>query len=259
MGAWGTGIRQDDFVCDVEDAFEDCLRDGRSVTDASELIVEQYSDTLLYDPDEAPLLWIALADMQWKYGNLDPSILERVTHDFHSNIGMERWGDTSEKLYKQRKEVLAKFIDKISRPNPRPTRPPKRVTRKPKFAPGDCLSIKLDNGQYGAAIVLVADHSDPAYGKNLVGVLDYLSDDPPTGDVFSQRNWLKRTRSGWQGELDIVWYSHVGFRKMKHRLKVINNIPVLDMDPKDSLFYAGWNLLGQWVLLQSERDAERNE
>lgn len=31
MGTWGYGIRHDDFVCDVIGAFEDLLKDGKSV------------------------------------------------------------------------------------------------------------------------------------------------------------------------------------------------------------------------------------
>jgi hypothetical protein len=33
MGTWGVGIRQADFVCDVEHTFEDQLKDGKTIAD----------------------------------------------------------------------------------------------------------------------------------------------------------------------------------------------------------------------------------
>ena len=80
----------------------------------------------------------------------------------------------------------------------------------PKFRPGDCLSIRLGNGQYAAAVVLAADHSNVEYGKNLIGVLDYLSADKPTMDVFRKRKWLVRTHHNWNGQMDLAWYQPLG-------------------------------------------------
>jgi len=77
MGAWGTGVRQDDFVLDVAGEFEDHLKDGNSLGDATAFVRRKFSDAL-DDEDEGPLFWLALADMQWKYGDLDPSVLLRV-------------------------------------------------------------------------------------------------------------------------------------------------------------------------------------
>ena len=61
MGAWGYGIRQDDFVCDVIGAFEDELKAGRSVAEATETVTSQFSGAIT-DPVDGPLLWIALAE-----------------------------------------------------------------------------------------------------------------------------------------------------------------------------------------------------
>jgi hypothetical protein len=46
------------------------------------------------------------------------------------------------------------------------------------------LSIRVANSRYTAALVLSADHSTVEYGKNLVGVLDYLSPQKPPLEVF---------------------------------------------------------------------------
>lgn len=257
MGSWGTGIRQDDFVCDVEGAFREHLKDGKSLSDATESVHKQFAETI-DDCDDGPLFWLALADMQWTYGGLDPLVRQRVSEIIESDIGMERWGEPTDKLYQHRKTALAKFHDKISRPNLKPTRPPKRINRKPKFTPGDCLAVQLENGQYGAALVLATDSSDAEHPTDLVADLDYLSDEPPTLEVFSKRGWLKLTHHNWKGRLNIMWYHSVGFRKMKPRLTVIGNIPIQATDPQQSSSYAGWHLLGQQIISQREWDPEKN-
>lgn len=193
MGAWGVGIREDDFVLDVEGEFRDQLKDGKSVAEASQFVHQRYASSV-EDRDDGPLLWLALADMQWTYGDLDPAVLERVTGILQAGTGMDRWGDPSEKLYRQRMAALDKFCRKISQPNPAPSKLPRRIMRKPKFTAGDCLSVELDNEQYGAALVLATDHSHPEHGRDLVGELNYLSGIPPTLDVFRQRCWLELPR-----------------------------------------------------------------
>jgi hypothetical protein len=202
MGAWGHGIRQDDFVCDVIGAFEDLLKDGHSVADATRAVQAKFA-TELKDADDGPLFWIALADVQWTYGGLDPDVLKHVQEDLESGRSLSRWAEDP-RGHSRRQAALEKFLGKIVERNPRPKKPPKRIIRAPKFQPGDCLSIRLSNGQYAAALVLVADHSNSEYGKNLIAVLDYLSSETPTIEVFRQRKWLMCTHDGRNYRIDLA-------------------------------------------------------
>jgi len=81
MGAWGHGIRQNDVVCDVIGAFEDNLKQGKSIVDASKTVRKQFAEAIK-DSDDGPLVWIGLADAQWTYGQLDPGVLQHVKDDF---------------------------------------------------------------------------------------------------------------------------------------------------------------------------------
>lgn len=67
MGAWGHGIRQDDFVCDVNGVFDDLLKAGKSVAEATKEMKSRFSAEIK-NTDDGPLFWIALADAQWTYG-----------------------------------------------------------------------------------------------------------------------------------------------------------------------------------------------
>lgn len=241
MGAWGYGIRDDDFVRDVIGVFEDHLKAGNNVAAATEVVKSQFSGAM-HDSVDGPLFWIALADMQWTYGGLEASVLEHVKDDFASGRSLLAWDEDPRGLARRR-ATLEKFVAKIGAENPRPKKPPKAIIRSPKFRPGDCLSIQLTDGHYAAAIVLVADDSLAEYGKNLVAVLDYRSTDRPSMDVFRERKFA----SNHHGEKAAVvaWYLPMGFRKVKDRLELVGQIEILPSDPKDSNFYFRWSSIGE--------------
>jgi hypothetical protein len=254
MGAWGYGIRQDDFVCDVIGAFEDRLKAGGSVADATQAVTSQFG-AAIEDSDDGPLFWIALADAQWTYGALDASVLERVTDDFESGRSLRPWEEDPRGLARRR-TALESFVRRIGVAKRRPKRPPRAIARAPKFRPGDCLSIRLADGLHAAAIVLAADHSVPEYGKNLVAVLDYLSTDTPAIEVFRGRKWLVLSHDEGRDRRDIAWYYPVGFRAVKSRLEVVGQVEIHDSDPKDSDLYCGWAGIGERATQRRDRDAD---
>lgn len=243
MGAWGYGIRQDDFVLDVIGEFEDLLKAGRSVADATEAVKSQFH-AAIEDSDDGPLFWIALADVQWTYGGLEASVLERVKDDLDSGRSLRPWEEEPRGLARRR-AALETFIRKIDTANRRVKKPPRVVVRPPKFPPGTCLSIQLASGQYAAALVLAADHSVAEYGKNLVAVLDFLSPDKPVMEVFRRRQWLVPADPQWRDGVDVAWYYPVGYRAVKARLEIVGQVEILESDPKESSLHCGWAAIGE--------------
>ena len=258
MGAWGHGIRQDDVVCDVIGAFEEGLKQGKSIAQATKAVRKQF-DEATKDCDDGPLVWIGLAYAQWTYGELDSGVLQHVKEDLESGRSLSRWGEDKTAL-SRRKAVLTRFIEKIEKPKVRPKKPPRTISRSPKFQPGDCLSIQLSNGQFGAAIVLAIDQSSAEFGMDFIGVLDYMSPHEPSEHIFRQRKWLYRSHHDWNNDLDVAWYTHVGYRKMKPRLKLIGSVELLKSDPKprmEGIGYCAWQRLGEQVVLQRDWDSKR--
>jgi len=243
MGAWGYGIRQDDFVLDVIGVFEELLKADDSVRDATKTVKSRFA-AAIKDSDDGPLFWLALADVQWTYGELESQVLKRVLGDLASGRSLNAWREDKRGLLR-RKAALEKFVRKIAIPNPRAKKHPKTVVRAPKFQPGDCLSIRVANDLYAAALVLAADHSIVEYGRNLVGVLDYLSPQKPSIKVFHNRKWLVRTHHSSSNAMDVAWYQPIGFRTTKNRLEVVGHVEILDSDPKDSNIHKGWRGIGE--------------
>jgi hypothetical protein len=243
VGAWGTGIKQDDLVLDILSTFDDALKASGDVRKASGSVLATYA-AAFDDPDEGHIAWIGLAQAQWTYGQLDPDVLARVEADITSGAGLDLWRDAGERTVAKRTAALDAFLVKLQVPNPKPKRYPKLVVRPPKFAAGDCLSVELPDGRYGAALVLVADHSDVENGVNLIGVLDHVSSLPPDAAVCEARNWRRLTKGVLAGRLDISWYVAYGFRSERKRIQVVGTTPILDSDPHSAHLYTHWKQLG---------------
>lgn len=222
----------------------DLLKNGVSLSEACEKIIEKYKDL---NEDEKPLLWLGIASVQWKYGEVSREILEKIRSDITNERGLEAWKEDS-KLLKKRKTALNKFLTKIEAPNPKPSKIPKLIVREAPYSVGDCISVSVGENLYTAAIVLDIDNSNAEYGTNLVGSLDYLSKNPPQLSDFKRKNWLKIAY--WRGPNinDIKWYLPPGFKKEKNRFEVIGNIKLGWLKPKDENLYTGCQNLGLDVL-----------
>lgn len=247
MGTWSSSITGDDTVADIVGFFKDQLKNGASIEVASAATVSKFSE-LEEDKDEGPLLWLALAHAQWKYGVVESSVLDHVRHDIANDHGLER-REENPKALAQRKAVLAKFLIQIEATNPKPSAPPKLIVRKARFKEGDCLAVVLPDGRYTAALVLRADDSNPEYGKNLIACLDYLEPSTPDMEVFKQKKWLKMQHGKWNGQTDICWYSADRFKQDSRRIQVVGSIRLGWFLPKDDGLHTSWSNLGTQVLL----------
>jgi hypothetical protein len=254
MGTSGTSITADDTVADVVGTAIDRLKEGATLQEASAFALRRFK-RLLKDPDNGPLVWLALAHVQWKYGRVDSEVLEQVRHDIAAGNGLDRWRDEPADLT-ARKQVLEAFLAKISEANPKPASPPKSVTRLAPFAEGDCISVLTSSGEYTAAIVLNSDNSRSESGSNLVGSLDYLSRHPPEQKVFEDRTWLFKHHGNWNGAQELAWYIPVGFRNARRRIVVVGKTNIRSSDPRRSDSYANWGLLGEQILLCRRRGGE---
>ena len=92
MGAWGTGLYQDDTTCDVKEDYINLLKIGTEPKDAMKEMIENWKDCI-EDVEEGPLFWFALADTQWKYGLLDEKVKKIALQYIEAGTDLERWKD----------------------------------------------------------------------------------------------------------------------------------------------------------------------
>jgi len=122
MGAWGTGLYQDDTACDVKESIKDRLiygdEEGKRYTkeELIESILEEYEDYMQLDDDRAIVI-LVLADILWKNGMLTDNLKMEALKIIENKTDLERWGEDKE-LYKKREKVLEALKIKIESNQP---------------------------------------------------------------------------------------------------------------------------------------------
>lgn len=258
MGTWGTSILASDTARDVYDDYMKAFNRGQNHEGILGKIMKERQEEIS-DEDDGPVVWLAVAKAQWDCGALAPSVLREVERIVKEGPGLVRWEESGKRLLEQRKRKLAAFLQGIRTPNPKPRKPRRAVKRKPVFEPGDCLSIRLDDGTYGAAIVLAAppESDDPfrdTYGMNVVCCLTYRSQQKPDMTVFDRRQWLRLTHHSWDGRLAILNVDALGFRKLKGDIERCGKTCLREDDPKEAIAYGGWGGLRVDIVEQDKWD-----
>jgi len=241
-----------DIACDVYARYIYHFNTKRPHPEILAEIEREYAEPLA-DEDDGPPAWLAIAKAQWDCGALSDRILERARRIVEDGVGLDRWETARDKAaYRKR---LVKFLDKLRTPNPRPKKPKNAVKRKPVHQPGDCLAVRLSDGDWGAVLVLACppESDDPfedTYGINLIATLRYKAKEPPALDVFERREWLVLTHHSWAGKRDLCNVAERGYKKVRARIERVGQIALRPDDPTSCNTYSGWEGVGLQVVLQ---------
>ena len=235
MGIWGVGILADDDAADVNQYYTDRYDSGQN-HQAIRLAIEQRFAEEFQDEDTGPIVTMALAYSQWECGYRDPEILTKVSHIVHSGINLERWENTAE--YEARAEALRQFLAQLEAGNPKPRK--RNKSRKPKaiFRAGECLAIRLSDGEYGAALVLAEVYRKTG-GANLIGLLAYKAILKPSHEVFEGRKWLLLNHHKYEDDLAAHWCFPEDFPN-DGSYESVGHSDIRDTDPTNVTQIGGW-------------------
>jgi len=244
MGAWGAGILSDDTVRDVCAEYLDLFNRGNAPEAIRKKVMASFAESLK-DSDEGPLVWIGIAKAQWDCAHLESSVLSQIREIVSHGVGLDRWSEQGERLLQRRKTALNQFLAKLETPNLRPRVPRKATKRKPIFQPGECLAVRLQDGDWGAMLVLNGEpeSDDPykeTYGTNLVISLRYKGPELPSLGVFEKREWLYLTHHSWKDQLTLSYVTAARFREVKNRFVRVGTIQILPKDPRTAEVYSSW-------------------
>lgn len=111
MGAWGTGIFDDDTTCDVRDDFIDYLEEGKSAELATQIILEEYLDEFNIDDDleVMSLVYIGLSAIQLDKKCLQEQVRKNAIELIDRGADLELWEEADDNEYEERKKVLREF------------------------------------------------------------------------------------------------------------------------------------------------------
>ncbi|MEK5215247.1 hypothetical protein SAMN05421670_1100 [Psychrobacillus psychrotolerans] len=115
MGAWGTGIFDDDTTCDVRGDFIDYLEEGKSVELATQIILEEYLGKYNIDDDleVLSLVYIGLSAIQLDKKCLQEQVRKNAIELIKRGADLELWEEAGEDDYEERKRVLSEFKQKL--------------------------------------------------------------------------------------------------------------------------------------------------
>lgn len=132
MGAWGTGIYQDDIAEDMKETFKEKItygKDGKKY-EKEELIEEMIEEYRMEfkDKEERTTAVLVLTDLLWKEGILPEEIKKEALEIINTKEDLKKW-EWDKREYKKREKILEKFKEKLNGPMPEEKK--RRIKKKP--------------------------------------------------------------------------------------------------------------------------------
>jgi hypothetical protein len=126
MGTWGYKLYDDDIAADIKESFDVYLeRDDYDCEKVTQRILAEYKEEL-DDDDDAPVIWFALADLQWKNGMLLDYVKEKAISYIDSGADLRKWEELPKQCEK-RKQILGDLKTKLL--SEQPPRKKKKVKK----------------------------------------------------------------------------------------------------------------------------------
>jgi hypothetical protein len=141
VGAWSSSLYGDDTALDLRREWQTGIRWGRSAEELTNELLDQFGD------DET-VVWLVLADLQWRSGLLLSHVRERALQIISRGADLERWREASPEDQAARRVALEELSATLVREPP-----PPRVLRRPPGADtpmkiGEIYSWRLLEGRY---------------------------------------------------------------------------------------------------------------
>lgn len=236
MGAWGTAISSNDTYADIYGEFFNLYNDGLEVEEISKKLIADNQE-IINDKDDCNNFWFALAKAQWECKQLDKEIFNLVKKVVETGADIEVWRqlDADEKDIKKRKIVLDKFLADLQTERPKAKSRKKKIIRQPVFDKGDCLTFKIENGNYGGAVVLEAI-KDSEYGHNLIATTRINQPNKPTKKDFENAEVLVMNYASWDNKPNVKWYLPIRHKQTAHLIEIVEKIEVqINYDIENSM------------------------
>jgi Domain of unknown function (DUF4259) len=112
VGAWGTGIFEDDVAADIRGEWEEAVGSGSSAADATAAMIEGLGADFIPDEDDGPVFWIALAALRLEAGQVAPDVAARAVESIPANLA--RWrGEATDEDFEAREQVLRELEQRL--------------------------------------------------------------------------------------------------------------------------------------------------
>lgn len=142
MGIWGTALFDDDIACDVKDFYIEQLQNGICAENAEQETLCYFSAELA-DMDDAPIVWLALAAVEWQYGRLSSNAKNKALHYIENGETLAQWYEIDETLGRKREQTLLLLKNRLLSPQPKEKKVRKPRTFHCTWQNGDVYAMQL--------------------------------------------------------------------------------------------------------------------
>lgn len=247
MGSWGTGISSNDSFADIYDGFFELYNEGFSVSEITKKLIQENQETINIREDSNNF-WFAIALAQWECKELEKSIFEKVKEIINSGKDIAIWKelDASNADIKSREIVLKKFLAKLEIEKVKPKTRKKKKLYDSIFKKGDCLTYKMENGNYGGALVLT-EETQSEVGANFIAITTINQNNKPTIDEIKKAYvYVKKMKlvSEWSDQPQIGIFMGCLFKKGNINIETLGKIKIYkDYKPENTFLSFGWEKL----------------
>ncbi|MEG4110147.1 MULTISPECIES: hypothetical protein [unclassified Microcoleus] len=251
MGAWGTGILQNDTTADIWVEFKELYNKGLSLKEIRLKLEKEYkpqSDTEYYGE-----IWTGIAYGQWMCGDVEDYTFKKL-NDATKLKWLTLWAD-DKKLLEKRINAISNFKQKIQTPRPNPLKRKKIVERPIIYKRGDVIALKIDDYNSLTGIV-VETNEHPNYLENTIILTDLVFTDTPTENQILSSNVLYLDIGGeyryHRGFFRALFTTKNMARKAKQTTK-IGELQIKDcLSVGNGLKIGDWNKIGALYFEQIE-------
>lgn len=258
MGNWGTGILQNDISNGIYSDFMEMYASDMDTSEIKEKLINENQDEL-NDPFSTTDFWVGLSLALWETKALDNLTFQKVKQIIESGLDLTNWKElgASQRDIQKREKDLSKFLLQISVERKR-AKSRDSIKLNPIFQKGDCLIFKLENGNYGGAIVLEADTSSNfGFGRNLVCTTRINRESIPTLDDFAENEVLYISYDDKvieKARIQIVWFLPDLYKRRYSEIYTkVGQITI-----QKNFVYDGTNFYGSagWHLIKEDADKQ---
>ncbi|QKE85158.1 hypothetical protein [Arthrobacter sp. NEB 688] len=143
MGIWGAGIFSDDLAEDVREEYRQLVGDGVPSAEATRRVLQEF----LEEPEDGPVVWLALAATQTALGRLEDEVKARAVELIDGGTALGPWRDGPASELRARKAALARLRGRLVGPQPEPKKVRREWRPDTTLAAGDVLAWRSKDGR----------------------------------------------------------------------------------------------------------------
>ncbi len=218
MGTWGERLFEDDTAADVRDDWKEVFQASGSAKTATDKVMRALKHEIA-DPDEGPIVWLALAVTEHKHGYATPKVLKQARRILDKELGLDRWEEQGDRALRARLKEYSRIRSILDSPRPKPKKvePKKPKLEDPGLLPGDIFRLPLpDADNEFAYFKVIAIKKDRTAIDPVVTLLDV-----PPPNATPPQNW-RRLRALGLRDYDNPWgpnfrYTHATLWELKKK------------------------------------------